>query len=98
MFNIKKTFGLMYQNHMYVVQVPIREDRGDLFQLPMKAAQMAEIVVDLSDHKILKCRYEDELKWDSLVPGILIMFASVRTITLDELRLTKQEFINDPWW
>lgn len=61
LFFINK-FGLIFENRMYVVSVRYQKDRpsGAMTHLPLRVAQMADFIVDISGETILKQRYEPE--------------------------------------
>ena len=88
--NIKSKFGLIYENRMYVVEVPYREDRGALFQMPLRVVQQANFVVDLSDKVILKCRETDPVLYGAMEYGVLQIFLGIPTMDL------KQMIANEP--
>ena len=57
-----KKFGMIFENRMYVVSVRYRGDRevGVYTHLPMRVAQMADFIVDISTETVLKQRFLPE--------------------------------------
>ena len=90
MYDIKKRFGLIFSNRMYVVETPYREDRGALFHLPLNVPQMADFVIDLTEDNIMKCRYPDIAEGNKNEGRIISsVFHCVPVMSVNELQATE---------
>ena len=57
-----KKFGMIFENRMYVVSVRYsgKREEGVYTHLPLRVAQMADFIVDISAETVLKQRYLPE--------------------------------------
>ncbi len=86
MFDIKKKFGLIFENRMYVVETPYRAERGALFHLPLRIPAMADFVIDLTEDSVLKCRAPNIGEGNYLEGRIIsAMFYCVPSMSVSDL-------------